>query len=150
MPLRVPVPAFAVSLVACIVAVHARAAPDAETPRIAERTSLVPTLAPPAPGLVRLKPAVQAVNCQSPVYPRQALNVEAQGSTQLRIGFGADGRVVSTEVLASSGRSEAHKLLDQAAIASQQTCTLPPEPGTFIRYAVRSVTFALQGDTLGR
>jgi TonB family protein len=150
MPIRVSMPAIAVSLAACVVAVQARAAPDAETPRIVEHTSLVPTQAPPAPGLFRLKPAVQAVNCQNPVYPRQALNVEAQGSTRLRIGFSADGRVVSTEVLASSGRSEAHKLLDQAAIASQQTCTLPPEPGTLVRYAVRSVTFALPDDTLGR
>jgi len=150
MPIRLPFPAIAVMLVACVVAVNARATPD-DTPQTILRTSSVPTPgAPPAPSMVRPKPAVQASNCQRPVYPRLALIAEAQGVTRLRIGFGADGKVVSTELVGSSGGSEAHKLLDQAAIASQQTCTVQPEPGTLIRYAVRNVTFALQDDAPAR
>lgn len=151
MPIHLRFPAVAVSLVACVVAANARATPDADAPQIILHTSTVPTPGPPpAPGMVRLKPAVQASHCQRPVYPRLALIAEAQGITQLRIGFGADGRVASTEVLGSSGASDAHKLLDQAAIASLQTCTVQPEPGTLIRYAVRSVAFALQDDAPAR
>ncbi|MGZ5772962.1 TonB family protein [Ramlibacter sp.] len=143
MLVRVPYLAISLSLVACFFAVNARATSDADNVQTILHTAS-PPLVPPAPSFVRPKSAVQASHCQTPAYPRRALVESAQGTTQVRIGFGPEGRVVSTEVLTSSGASEAHKLLDQAAIASQQTCTLEPESGALIRYAVRSITFALQ------
>jgi protein TonB len=78
---------------------------------------------PPAPPVdLSRPPRMDAAACTRPDYPRAARRAEATGTTRLRLQIDASGRVVSTQVLQSAGRSREHRLLDRAAATALSQC----------------------------
>lgn len=71
-------------------------------------------------------PKVTLSTCSKPEYPRVALQHEAAGKTVLNFRVSGEGRVIDAEVARSSGHSEAHKLLDFAALLALMRCTFEP------------------------
>lgn len=72
-------------------------------------------VAAPVAGFVNLN------NCL-PQYPRASILAEEAGTVRLRFAIGTDGKLLSVEVLISSG----HPLLDQAAVDGLSTCKFKP------------------------
>jgi periplasmic protein TonB len=63
-----------------------------------------------------------AVNCRKPVYPAASAREEEQGTVLLGFLIGKDGRVLQSQVQASSGFTR----LDEAARAALSLCTFKP------------------------
>src|SRR4051812_14673089 len=64
----------------------------------------------------------EGVSCQAPMYPPDARRAEATGTTRLRIAVESDGKISNVSIEHPSGRTYAHGLLDQAAVASIWNC----------------------------
>ena len=66
-----------------------------------------------------------------PVYPRVAVMEGDEGTVRLRMEIGADGRLLSSAVVQSSG----HTILDKAALSALSKCTFEPavQDGTPVR-----------------
>lgn len=60
--------------------------------------------------------------CKEPVYPRRALNKGTEGSVIIRVMVAASGRVISTNLVRSSGSSS----LDNAALKAASSSTFHP------------------------
>ena len=73
--------------------------------------------------------------CKVPAYPVAALRSGAQGTTTLSIKVDDTGAVVAAEVVARSGDTPEHVLLDRSAVRFALTCRYagasPPEPGRY-------------------
>ena len=61
-------------------------------------------------------------SCKEPVYPRRALNKGTEGSVIIRVMVAASGRVISTNLVRSSGSSS----LDNAALKAASSSTFHP------------------------
>lgn len=70
-----------------------------------------------------------SVTCQQPPYPAEARRTEAAGTTQLEFEVNALGKVTRVAVLASSGDTPGHKLLDSLALETISKCAFPAAPG---------------------
>ncbi len=88
-----------------------------------------PPPAPPAPAAaVHARPAVINANdpaCR-PEYPAAALRASATGTTRIKFTVDAAGKVVSAEIVGSSGAARENRLLDNAAKAALSTCPFTP------------------------
>lgn len=83
--------------------------------------------APPSPPADLSRPAqLEASQCQRPEYPLAALRAEATGTTRIRFGVDARGRVTDARVLQRSGYSREHRLLDSAAVDTLGRCRFSP------------------------
>ena len=60
--------------------------------------------------------------CKEPIYPRRALNKGTEGSVIIRVMVAASGRVISTNLVRSSGSSS----LDNAALKAASSSTFHP------------------------
>jgi protein TonB len=101
-----------------------------------------PAMQPPAPktnaGAVGpprdLKPArdltrpakIVVAQCDQPSYPAAARREEATGTSRIRFEVDATGHVIRAEILQRSGRSRAHRQLDQAAVDALSRCEFTP------------------------
>jgi TonB family protein len=74
------------------------------------------------------RPARMNANVAScrPVFPPAALRAGAQGITRLRMAVDKSGRVVSTEVIQSAGRTVEHRMLDWATAVALPHCPVIP------------------------
>lgn len=83
------------------------------------------------------------VTCPEPEYPRAALRARAQGTTVVRLNFGADGAVSEAAVARSSGDTPSHRKLDAAAVKVMKRCRLDGgvdgKPPQFMRTVVWEV-----------
>ena len=71
--------------------------------------------------------ALEPLQCEvRPVYPPGALRSGVQGTTGIEVTFAADGTVATSRVIAASGTSPEHALLDQAALEAMSHCRLTP------------------------
>ena len=83
--------------------------------------------APPAPPRPRVAaiPAIANAGACAPTnddYPSAAKRAEATGTTKVRFTVGADGKLVSAELVKSAGPSREHKMLDRVAISKLSEC----------------------------
>jgi protein TonB len=84
--------------------------------------------APAAPAVaprVAAKPAITNVGACAPKnedYPAAALRNETTGTTRVRFNIGADGKLISADVVRSSGPTREHKALDRIALAKLSEC----------------------------
>lgn len=88
------------------------------------RVQAPPTPAPPAPPAVQAKAAVVHANdpaCR-PEYPAAAARANVTGVTRIKFTIDAEGKVVSAEIVGSSGSSRENRLLDNAAKAALSNC----------------------------
>ena len=69
---------------------------------------------------------MDVATCEKPVYPKAALNANADGITKVYFVIDELGKVSSTNILRSSGDSPEHKLLDQAAVEALIKCKFNP------------------------
>jgi periplasmic protein TonB len=84
--------------------------------------------APPAPPSVAARPARLDANdpaCK-PESPAAAVRAGATGITRVRLQVDAGGKVVSSEVVGSSGPTRENRMMDNAAKAAFSTCHLTP------------------------
>ncbi len=84
--------------------------------------------APPAPPPVRRasSPVIADANACAPTsedYPGPAVRTEATGTTKVRFTVGADGKLVNSQVVRSSGPTREHKMLDRVALAKLSGCS---------------------------
>lgn len=79
-----------------------------------------PPAAPPAP--VRTAAVVSAQSCEKPAYPAASRRAEEEGTVVLRFLVDVDGRVIDSQVDASSG----FKRLDEAARLALARCQFKP------------------------
>jgi protein TonB len=82
--------------------------------------------APPAPPAVTARPArVDATDpgCR-PEYPAAAARAQATGVSRIRFTVDANGKVSAADVIAPSGPTREHRLLDNAAKAALATCPI--------------------------
>jgi protein TonB len=90
---------------------------------------VAPPPAPVAPPRVAARAAVANARECAPTaddYPAAAKRAEATGTTSIRFTVGADGKLVSAEVVKSAGPSREHKLLDRVAVAKLSECRFTP------------------------
>ena len=93
-------------------------------------------LSSPKPAIISPRPAQINANdpaCR-PAFPPLALDATVRGITRLRFTVNAQGNVTNAEVIGSSGSTQAHRLLDNAAKAALSTCPFTPgidESGKF-------------------
>lgn len=73
--------------------------------------------------------AMASGSCQQPPYPAEARRTEAAGTTQLEFEVNALGKVTRVAVLASSGPTPGHKVLDALALDTISKCAFPAAPG---------------------
>ena len=62
----------------------------------------------------------------APGMPQQAARAGAQGTTRLKFDVDATGRVTAAEIVASSGATREHRLLDNAAKQALARCPFTP------------------------
>jgi TonB family protein len=67
--------------------------------------------------------------CPEPIYPGAAEASKAEGTSVLELEVGADGKVTGVKIVGRSGRSPAHRALDNAAAAAFSDCHFDPLPG---------------------
>lgn len=87
-------------------------------------------------------PARRTLPAQCPAarYPDAATRAQAQGTTRLRLSVDESGKVVDASIVRSSGDSDAHRLLDQAAVEKMRQCLFSPTEAAGIRsYGVDQV-----------
>lgn len=84
--------------------------------------------APPAPVAVRAAVAakIDMGSCDKPEYPAAAARAEATGITKIRFNVDGTGKVSSSELLAGSGGSREHRLLDRTAVEALSKCRFKP------------------------
>ena len=115
-PRHIPPPKLAIKL--------APPMPDAIT-RASPQKPVAATPRPVAPMVTRTAPVIDAAeSCSEPRYPPIARRLEESGTVVLRFLIGVDGRVVSGQVVQSSG----YPILDKAAQRALSLCRF--EPGT--------------------
>jgi TonB family protein len=68
-------------------------------------------------------PAVSLQYCAKPVYPKEALRYELEGTTTVRYTMSPEGRMADVTVAKSSG----WRLLDDATVQFVSHCAFPPE-----------------------
>lgn len=73
--------------------------------------------------------SMASVACQQPPYPAEARRTEAAGTTQLEFEVNALGKVTRVAVVASSGETPGHKVLDSLALETISKCNFPAAPG---------------------
>jgi TonB family protein len=81
-----------------------------------------------------------AGTCPAPVFPRGALRVEATGVTRVAFIVEPSGKVSRVDVAQKSGETEAHALLDAAAVKAIAACEFGPADG----FGPRRVTQSFQ------
>ena len=94
--------------------------PPAPEPRLA------PPAAPAPPAAVTARAArVDATDpsCR-PDYPAAAARAQAVGTSRIRFTIDATGKVAAADVIAPSGPTREHRLLDNAAKAALATCPI--------------------------
>lgn len=84
------------------------------------------------------------VNCPpAPLYPLAALKDRAEGTTAVRLTFGANGVVSNAAVARRSGETPSHAKLDAAAVKALKRCrlegTIEGKPPEFMRTVVWEV-----------
>ncbi|MCE2916664.1 MAG: energy transducer TonB [Rubrivivax sp.] len=82
-------------------------APPAAAPRVASRAAIT---------------NVGACAPKGEDYPAAAQRAEATGTTRIRFTVGADGKMLSAEVIRSAGPTREHKLLDRVAVSKLSEC----------------------------
>jgi TonB family protein len=100
-----------------------------------------------APLLTLLKPRPlhrNAGTCPAPVFPSGALRVEATGVTTVSFVVEPSGKVSRIDVVQKSGVSEAHGLLDAAAVKSIAACDFGPAEGFGPRRAAQSFQWKIE------
>ena len=113
-PRHVPPPKLAIKL--------APPMPDAIT-RARPQKPVAAAPRPVAPVITRTAPVIDAAeSCSEPQYPPIARRLEESGAVVLRFLIGVDGRVVSGQVVQSSG----YPLLDKAAQGALALCRFKP------------------------
>jgi len=97
--------------------------PPAPEPRIQPPAPVAPVATP-----VAARPAQINANDPSckPEYPAAAQRAGATGTTRLRFSVDAAGKVVSAEIIGSSGSTRENRLMDNAAKAALATCPFKP------------------------
>jgi len=85
-----------------------------------ERPSFFVQWKPGLPGLTKRPKVAKAT--ELPVYPPEAVREEQMGTTSLESCLTADGRLVDTRLIKSSGS----KLLDEATLSWAKTATYEP------------------------
>jgi protein TonB len=92
------------------------------------RVQAPPAPVPPPPAAVHARPATINANDPSckPEYPAAALRANATGTTRIKFTVDAAGKVVSAEIVGSSGSSRENRLLDNAAKSALSTCPFTP------------------------
>lgn len=88
-------------------------------------------VAPPAPPVPRsaAKPFVSNLGSCAPTsddYPQAARRAETTGTTRVRFTVSAEGKLISADVVRSSGPSREHKMLDRVAVAKLSECAFKP------------------------
>src|SRR5690242_7722226 len=85
-----------------------------------------------APGSAASAPARRPIGKlvwdQRPEYPAAARQAHATGITRVELKVSPDGQVLETKLLASSGTTAEHQLLDQTALASMAHCHVEMAP----------------------
>ena len=81
--------------------------------------------------------------CPIPEYPRAALRAEATGVTRVTVTVGLEGTVTDVRVVQRSGESEAHALLDRAAVRAMQACQFDPAAGSLPARATREFVWKI-------
>ena len=91
---------------------------------VACSAALVPTAAA-AQSPERLRPAriLEITPACRPVYPADALRAHMEGTTVLRFGIDASGRVVRSAIERPSGPAPENRSLDEEALAALAHCT---------------------------
>ncbi|MBI3368318.1 MAG: energy transducer TonB [Burkholderiales bacterium] len=100
-----------------------------EAPPPAPPVTIAPApTAPPAPVAVRAAVAakIDMGSCDKPEYPAAAARAEATGITKIRFNVDGTGKVSSSELLAGSGGSREHRLLDRTAVEALSKCRFKP------------------------
>jgi protein TonB len=97
---------------------------------------------PPAP-----PPALDwsLAQCVRPQYPRAALRAGVFGVTTVSFTVDAAGLVSDVHVEQKSGESQAHALLDAAAVTATSSCRFPPHPDSAPARATQKFRFELGG-----
>lgn len=65
-----------------------------------------------------------------PEYPAAAVRSNAAGVTRMEVLVAANGKILESRILAPSGSSPEHKLLDDAALSAVAQCRMDMPPGT--------------------
>lgn len=107
------------------------AAESAENPKPPEASL-------PSPAIPRAKAAAQRKLVEHLFYPQEAIDRRLEGEVRLLLVFDAGGRVVSAQVVASSG----HALLDGAAI--EAALAMGRLPGVGAGEMILPVVFRLE------
>lgn len=90
--------------------------------------SLLGCAAPPAPP-ADTDESIESgrlVDCAYSSYPDEALRVGAEGTTRLGFAATEEGRISYVWLLQSAGQTAVHKFLDDAAVASLESCRVKP------------------------
>lgn len=86
------------------------------------KVPVAPQISVPLPSYFRS--AMPLMPCDKPVWPREALKNELQGTVKLRFLIDTQGRVRDSGIIQSSG----HKMLDDAALVATSKCILDVAP----------------------
>ena len=90
--------------------------------------------------------AVKILSCPHPEYPPAAVRANAQGRTVIDMDVDEQGHVVDARIVASSGDTREHRLLDVAAKASLGTCVFNAAANVPTRHVRLSYEWALSAD----
>jgi TonB family protein len=115
-----------------------------ESPPIRPPLAISPPPPPPPPTqTIRTAATVSASTCEKPEYPSASKRLEEEGTVQLKILVGTDGKVIESAVEKSSG----FRRLDEAARAALSKCQFKPgtEDGVLIQsWASMKFTWRLE------
>jgi outer membrane biosynthesis protein TonB len=77
-------------------------------------------------------------------------NFQRRLATRLRIAVESDGKISNVSIKHPSGRTYAHGLLDQAAVASIWNCRFPAPQGGTRMLAIQEFEWALKDEPSDR
>ncbi len=110
--------AIALAVIAAVMSTpcHAQQSPsvDGGNPEQA-----APAIFPP-----NLRGAMPRMPCEKPIWPKEALQKELEGTVAMKFLIDADGRVFDKAIVKSSG----HAILDVAALEATARCTIEVSP----------------------